>query len=381
VSTEAVLYLPASRDAATALDTVAGRPLGFRMLMAALRAGCSRVWVPAQFRGGPIERAIDATPSARAASVWLQPGAAPPAGPVLLLSATALASPATLRPLLTARPPALLGGSWEDGAPVVVVGGDRVPTIWSRLTSEGPMGDTLTEALSTGEVTIIPSEGWRVPAPAPVRELERRLFGDLGSPVDTRLDTILHRRLSRPITRLAVAAGVSPNVVSVASLLVGLLAAVCFGHGTPAWAMLGLLLYVSAVALDHADGEVARLTFAESRFGARLDVIVDTVVHAAIMLALGLATGGLGVLGGVLAAIGAVMSAALTQTSPTTSAGGGGRVLEALSNRDGFYAMLLAFIGCLTFLPSALPTLMLIVAAGTHAFWLGQAVSRLRWGA
>jgi hypothetical protein len=110
VSTEAVLYLPAPHEAAAALGTVAGRPLGFRMLMAALRAGCSRVWVPAQFRGGPIERAIAATPSARAASVWLQPGAAPPGGPLLLLSATTLASPATLRPLLAARPPALLTG-------------------------------------------------------------------------------------------------------------------------------------------------------------------------------------------------------------------------------------------------------------------------------
>jgi hypothetical protein len=298
VSTEAVLYLPSSRDAATALDAVAGRPLGFRMLMAAVRAGCSRVWVPAQFRGGPIEQAIAATPSARAASVWLQPDATPPAGPLLLLSATTLTSPAALRPLLAARPPAVLGGSWEDGAPVVVVGGDRVPKLWSRLTTDGPIGDTLTEALSTGDITVVPSAGWCVRAAGPMDALERPLYGDLGSPVDTRLDTVVHRRLSRPITRLAVAARLSPNVVTVASLLVGLLAAAAFWQATPAWALLGLLLYAAAVVLDHADGEVARLTFAESRFGARLDVVVDTLVHVAIMLALGVAAGGLGVLGG-----------------------------------------------------------------------------------
>src|SRR5688572_31579156 len=49
-----------------------------------------------------------------------------------------------------------------------------------------------------------------------------------GSAIDTRLDRALHRRLSRPVTRAAIALGITPNQISVTSLLVGLAAACCF---------------------------------------------------------------------------------------------------------------------------------------------------------
>jgi hypothetical protein len=49
-----------------------------------------------------------------------------------------------------------------------------------------------------------------------------------------------------------------------------------------------------------------------------------------------------------------------------------GGLLDALSNRDGFYAMLGLFVAGLVAWPPALPALMLVVAAGSHAFWLGR---------
>ena len=39
-------------------------------------------------------------------------------------------------------------------------------------------------------------------------------------------------------------------------------------------------------------------------------------------------------------------------------------LLDALSNRDGFYAMLVAFVLAVALLPAALPALMLLVAVG-----------------
>ena len=54
-----------------------------------------------------------------------------------------------------------------------------------------------------------------------------------------------------------------------------------------------------------------------------------------------------------------------------------GGFLDALGNRDGFYAMLIVFILALTFAPSALPTLMLVVTAGSHAYWLTRLGYRL----
>lgn len=48
--------------------------------------------------------------------------------------------------------------------------------------------------------------------------------------------------------------------------------------------MLGLLLFLLQ-AVDHADGELARLTEQVSEFGRRLDVSVDTVTDVLIVVA------------------------------------------------------------------------------------------------
>src|SRR5258706_10465832 len=96
VITEATLYLATAADADGALLRVAGQPVAFRALDAAVRAGCLRVTVPASFRGTAVERAIDASPSARAATIWLEGQAGPPGGPSLLVPAAALVSAADL---------------------------------------------------------------------------------------------------------------------------------------------------------------------------------------------------------------------------------------------------------------------------------------------
>ena len=218
----------------------------------------------------------------------------------------------------------------------------------------------------------------------PTPPAEAPLQGSAGSPIYTRLDTLFHRRLSRPLTRLALALGLTANQVSLASLLVGLLAVWGFWHATPGTALAGLVLYAAAVVLDHSDGEVARLTRSESRLGEWLDVTSDTVIHALLVLAMGataqVRAGRAGIGLGALAASGVVVSAMIAKTSPRGAAGGIGGVLAALGNRDGFYAMLLLFIAALTFAPTLLPILMIIVAAGSHAYWLTHLAYRLMSG-
>ena len=210
------------------------------------------------------------------------------------------------------------------------------------------------------------------PAPRP---------GNPGGPVDTRLDTLFHRRLARPLTRLALALGLTANQVSLASLLVGLLSVWSFWHATAWSALAGLALYVAAVVLDHSDGEVARLTHSESRLGEWLDVTSDTVIHALLVLAMGVTAqaraGRAGIGLGALAASGVVVSAIIAKTSPRSTAGGVGGLLDALGNRDGFYAMLLIFILALTFAPALLTLLMVVVTAGSHAYWLSRLGYRL----
>ncbi|MGH7392036.1 MAG: hypothetical protein ACREM3_21650, partial [Candidatus Rokuibacteriota bacterium] len=104
---EAALYFAGPDDLASAASSVAGRPLAFRVVLAAVRAGCRRVWVPAALRA-VIGDAVAASAAAGPAVVWLDPAASRAEAPLLLLPATALAPPAALRTLLAEAPPAVL---------------------------------------------------------------------------------------------------------------------------------------------------------------------------------------------------------------------------------------------------------------------------------
>ncbi|MBI4638051.1 MAG: CDP-alcohol phosphatidyltransferase family protein [Candidatus Rokubacteria bacterium] len=380
----AVLYLASPDDARAALRTVAGRPVAFRALLAAVRAGASTVFVPGAFRGGALERAIAGSRSARAATVWLDETGAPPEEPVLLVPAAALVPTPALQPLLRAAATSVLAESRAEAAPIAVAAPCLLRALWPSLARGRPVGPELARALAKDGPATIPGAAWyeRMGDPGAVRRVEARLYAGLGSPIDTRLDMALHRRLSRPLSRWAVAQGITPNQLSLAALLVGLAGVWCLWHGSPMTAVLGLLLYAASVVLDHSDGEVARLTLAESRLGEWLDVLADTMIHALLTVAIGAtaetAAGGRSAALGWIAALGVVTSAILAKTSPPRTAGNGvGAVLESLGNRDGFYAMLLLFIVTLALRPALLPLLMIVVAAGANAYWLGHLAHRV----
>lgn len=78
--------------------------------------------------------------------------------------------------------------------------------------------------------------------------------------------------------------GVTPNQISMLSLLFGFSCALAFaGRHFVAGS---LLLFVSAI-LDLVDGNVARRNHTESRFGAVFDWIADKYVDAAVILGIG----------------------------------------------------------------------------------------------
>jgi phosphatidylglycerophosphate synthase len=379
---QAALYLPTADDFRAALLSVAGRPVAFRALVDAVRAGAERVGVPAVFRGTPLESAIDASARVRTAALWLDHGRLADAA-TLLIPVSAVAPPAALAVLLDAPPPAILAASALDGAVTLMADAPLTTALAPALAAGTPVGDEVGRALKSREAAAVEPTAWhvRVRDARSARRAEDRLFAGLGSAIDTRLDRALHRRLSRPITRAAVTLGITPNQISVASLLVGLIAAWCFGLGTAGAALAGLFVYVAAVVLDHADGEVARLTLAESRLGEWLDILVDTIVHAALVVAMGLTAqriAGGGALLGLIGAIGIIASATVAKLWPATGATTAvATALENLGSRDGFYAMLLLFIAARAVAPSALPWLMIVVALGSHAYWLARAAFTL----
>ncbi len=375
----ALLYLPADDDHTAARLIVAGRPVAARAILTAVRAGIGAVLVPARLRSPALDATLVATPRAHAAVTWVTDAAGLAPGPVLLLPATLVVPATALAALLREGAGAALADSLASGAPLLADDGRLAAGLAGELAAGAPVGAAVVGALAEDPPRTT-APGWcvRVIGPDSAAEAEARLYAGLGSPIDTRLDVLFHRRLSRHVSRWAVARAVGPNQVTLASGLVGLAAAGCLARGEPVAAAGGLLLYAAAVVLDHADGEVARLTLAESAVGEWLDIVVDTVVHVALVLALGVASlraagAGLGL--GAVAAAGVVASAALSKlVPPSFDAGGAGRLVERLSSRDGFYAMLLLFLGALAVAPAALPGFMVLIALGGNAYWLSRLV-------
>lgn len=116
---------------------------------------------------------------------------------------------------------------------------------------------------------------------------ERNLLRSLQSlkgGLDGLVDRYFNRKLSGVLTRLFLRVGWSPNVITIVSMVVGLVAAGFFIPGSWELALVGALLFQLSVIIDCCDGEVARLTFTESRFGQELDIWADNIVHIAIFV-------------------------------------------------------------------------------------------------
>lgn len=98
-------------------------------------------------------------------------------------------------------------------------------------------------------------------------------------PFDQRIAAVLVRPLVRtPIT---------PNHVSIVTLLIALAGAGMLATGDPAKATWGAGLFVLARFLDHFDGELARQSGKTSKLGYYLDYIVGSVSYAALFFCMG----------------------------------------------------------------------------------------------
>lgn len=383
----ALLYLPDDAAPRLAAARVAGRSLAVRAMVAALRAGASLIAVPESLRDADIEHALHRMPALAAAVRWLAPDAPAPAeesAPWLLLPASSLIHVSALAGLLAAPAPrgAVLAPSAAGAAPVTLASAALVAALWKDLAGGRPLGLTLARRLAESGAELRAATGPH----ATVREsgdlegAEKALEATLGIAADSGTDRYLHRRCSRWITRLLVRSPVTPNQVSLGSLAVGLVAIWCFWHATAASAFLGVLLYALACILDHTDGELARLTFQESRAGANLDWTIDTIIHAGMVLGIGVSAGGwlMGAVG-LLAAVGVTLSALFARHLPREIEVGPtvGGLLKNIANRDLFYLVLLSFATLRWLAPALVFVVGLAVAVGSQIYWMG-CLARIR---
>jgi phosphatidylglycerophosphate synthase len=355
-------------------------------MVAALRAGAAVIAVPSSLRDAEAERALRRMPALAAAVRWLTPGSPAPGEdvPWLLLPASSLIHVSALAGLLAAPAPrgALLAPSAAGPAPVALVPPALVGALWQDLAAGRAVGAALARRLvetgaepreATGPYVAVREAGDLVRA-------EHALEATLGIAADSGVDRYLHRRCSRRISRLLVRTPVTPNHVSLSSLAIGLVAVWCFWHATVPSAWLGVLLYALASIVDHADGEIARLTFQESPLGANLDWTIDTIIHAGIVLGIGVSSGGrLMGLVGLLAAAGVTLSAVFARSLPREIEVGPtvGGLLTHIANRDLFYLVLFSFAGLRWLAPSLVFVVAVVVAVGSQVYWVG-CLARIR---
>ena len=100
--------------------------------------------------------------------------------------------------------------------------------------------------------------------------------------MDGLVDRYVNRKCSGFFTKIFLKLGWTPNTITLLSMCIGLLAGGFLLPGIWEWALLGALLFQLSVIIDCCDGEVARLTYAESKFGQELDIWADNVVHIGI---------------------------------------------------------------------------------------------------
>ena len=245
-------------------DTVVlGVPFTRRVVEAASRAGFGRTVVLAD-DAAAIRRALDGTKA-----TVLAAGEPVPAGRQsrsVVLAGNILPNQRWLRGLLE-RP--IEAGATEFETGVVTV-------------SEAACAASSNRAPEGRECRIADRGAFVVTPGTTKSEVDRHVLADLVKSTDGFMARHFARPISLALTRRLAATGISPNAMTVISVLIGLLAAPFFLSSAPEIQIVGGLLFVLHSIVDGCDGELARLRFAESRFGGLLDYWGDNLVHVAI---------------------------------------------------------------------------------------------------
>lgn len=183
-----------------------------------------------------------------------------------------------------------------------------------------------------------------------IRRAEAHMLQRLGRDGDSPIVRLMNRRMSRIVTCKLIHTRIRPNHVTLVSGAIGICGGLCLAQPSVSWQVLGSLLFLLSTVIDGCDGELARLTFQESAFGAKLDVIMDNVVHGVLFpaIALGLyrqqqdtvylILGALA-LGGVFLSMWVFLPHVLRPGAPRTRET---RLHESLASRD--FAYILPFL-------------------------------------
>jgi phosphatidylglycerophosphate synthase len=277
----------------------------------------------------------------------------------------------SLSEIILFEPPRSLDAAGGGTPPLALVPGTAARALIQAWEERGPIDEGIHRLQGKAVVRKeqLPEEALiRAEKDSDLPGAERRLFQRLIKPTESFLSRKFERRVSLWITRRMLYSRITPNQISIVSILLGVFSTLLFlGESRPLHVLGGVLLLSSSI-VDGCDGELARLRFQESRWGSWLDFLGDNVVHVSVFFCVGLGLylrgeGPVYALLGCLAALGNLGAAAavffrvfmksgdrvITFATPVRveemdrAQGGLRRRIEftdKLSNRDFFYLIL-----------------------------------------
>jgi len=267
---------------ARAGNLIFGRPLLERLMLICQRAGVKRFFIERGAAGDDELRAsmgsFSGHPEVTFVGSFVQVLEQMPANaPCIVLRGNLVLAASQLRELLdkqAVRPDEAVSLQSTDAARA----GSLAAGPLARLI-EGPCATV--PQLCAGAQLPFALDG----RPTDVREAERRLASELRREsvgTDAVMARWVDRRLSWRISLRLARTAITPNQVTLANTAFGLLSAWMFS--IPAYwpRLIAALMFLFSVTFDGVDGELARLKMTESRFGARLDVLTDNLVHIAL---------------------------------------------------------------------------------------------------
>jgi phosphatidylglycerophosphate synthase len=215
--------------------------------------------------------------------------------------------PAILRELLGRPLPKLVGALARKGTrPVGALVGE--PELLSRVHGEDLHG--LASRKDIGVWDVGDRWAYAIDEPEGRRRALKALFDACRKPVDGVVSRHLNRHVSLFISRLLVNTPVTPNMMTVATFAVSVVAAgfaLDGGYGTTLIA--AALMQLNSI-LDGCDGELARVRFQGSKLGQWLDTIGDDASNVIFWVALAVGASKLPGIGSWLALAGWIAAVA-----------------------------------------------------------------------
>ncbi len=116
---------------------------------------------------------------------------------------------------------------------------------------------------------------------ATIKELKKALKQE-----DSFFSIYFYRKISLRITWLLIRTKITPNQVTLFSLILSIIAALLFVPGIYSYSILGIVFLHLSFLMDHVDGEIARYKNLKSPFGAWFDQITDRIMESLVFISI-----------------------------------------------------------------------------------------------